>query len=205
MSRRFQLSLRCNLLLLGLFAAGGSAGDGVVRIDTAAPPCPGFSSAEIYHPCDNGTVTDNRTDLVWLADASCLHGLVDWYTALEFVAGLAPPACGLNDNSQPGDWRLPTADEWLAMKRDADGGPGDLDCNPAISNDFGNSCWTSICYDVDLCSFRDVKPGLYWASSPYLSALAGEYAWMVELDEGDIGATHKLLKIGYVWPVRGVR
>ena len=190
-------------VLLILFSAPGFAGGGVVRLQSADVACPGFSAEEIYHPCDNGTVTDNRTKLVWLADANCLHGLVDWYTAMEFVSGLAPPACGLYDNSQPGDWRLPTTDEWRQMTENANGDPGDLDCDPAISNDFDNSCWTAVCYGVDLCSFKFVASGLYWAANPVReTGIPAGIAWVMALDEGQLSSAAKFSKVAYVWPVR---
>ena len=50
-----------------------SAGDGVVALQTAAPTCPD-DSGDRYVDCDNGTVTDNETGLVWLANADCFGG-----------------------------------------------------------------------------------------------------------------------------------
>ena len=38
--------------------------------------------------CGNGTVTDNRTGLVWLADADCLAEAVSWQEAMELADSL---------------------------------------------------------------------------------------------------------------------
>ena len=106
------------------------AGDGVVALQTADPSC-ADDSGDIYVDCGNGTVTDNRTGLVWLKNANCLiavGGDVDWYTAMDFVAGLkdipsssvaALHDCGLSDGSSPGEWRLASVDELERIINDA--------------------------------------------------------------------------------------
>jgi hypothetical protein len=88
-----------------------------------------------YRYIDNGdgTVTDNRTGLIWLKNANCF-GRKDWKTAMQLAAKLADGQCGLSDGSKPGDWRLPTKDEWKAMvdteyKR------------PVLSNAAGTGQW----------------------------------------------------------------
>ena len=64
--------------------------------------------------CGNGTVTDTVTGLIWLKQADCL-GVHDWAAANRAAAGLKDGDCGgLTDKSSPGDWRLPTKDEWSA-------------------------------------------------------------------------------------------
>lgn len=62
----------------------------------------------------NGTITDNLTQLVWLRNANCL-GNIGWQDALDAAAGLAPPQCGLSDESSAGDWRLPNIQELLSL------------------------------------------------------------------------------------------
>jgi hypothetical protein len=83
------------------------------------PPC--FDNQNRYVDCGNGTVTDTVTGLIWLKDASCgeLPGLngsefADYRDANESTALLEDSICGLSDNSQAGDWRLPTREEWEA-------------------------------------------------------------------------------------------
>lgn len=69
---------------------------------------------------NNGTVTDNLTGLIWLKDANCAGGAVNWNTAIDYCAALydgCTPCfgnqgdCGLTDGSSAGDWRLPNVTE----------------------------------------------------------------------------------------------
>jgi len=103
-------------LLCGLLwgASGAWAGDGVVALQTAAASSADPTNTDRCIDCGNGSVADNDTGLVWLADANCLNGAFDWFTAMDFVAGLSDkPAtseaaahdCGLSDGSSPGEWR----------------------------------------------------------------------------------------------------
>ncbi len=54
----------------------------------------------------NGTVTDNLTGLIWLKNANCF-GLRAWNDAVSDCNGLNSGECGLSDDSNAGDWRLP--------------------------------------------------------------------------------------------------
>lgn len=70
--------------------------------------------ASPYYGQYNGTVTDNVSKLILLADANCL-GSLTWSkaknTALSLDGRYANPEnirCGLTDNSLRGSWRLPT-------------------------------------------------------------------------------------------------
>ncbi len=57
----------------------------------------------------DGTVTDTSSGLVGLA-GSCFDQ-VPWEAALAAVGGLGHGQCGLKDNSQVGEWRLPSKEE----------------------------------------------------------------------------------------------
>jgi hypothetical protein len=183
-----------------------------VSLQTADPSCPD-DSGNIYTDCDNGTVTDNRTGKVWLKNANCLSGtsgggLVDWYTAMEFVVGLsdkpstsvaAAHDCGLSDGSSPGDWRLPSAEEWEAMIADA----VTLGCvfgvsgGPSITSDSGATCWQEGAGN----SFTGVVSSFYWSSNSRADDQA--VAWGVGLDGGDVAGVVGKVGGGYVWAVRG--
>ena len=183
------------------------AGDGLVALQTADPSCPD-GSGDIYVNCGNGTVTDNRTGLVWLENADCLGGTEDWFAAMEFVAGLADlPGgsvaaahdCGLSDGSSAGEWRLPSVSEWEAMVGDALGEGGDPDCKatpPTITNDSGGGCWAT-----GPSSFTDVQSVFYWSSSSSVGSQTT--AWVVLMTLGGVTTTTKANVFASVWPVRG--
>lgn len=178
------------------------AGDGVVALQSAAPSCRN-DSADVYVDCGNGTVTDNRTGLVWLKNANCF-GAPDRETALELVAGLADlegdddDDCGLSDGSSPGEWRLPTKSEWQAMTADAVA----LGCiagstgGPSITIDDGTGCWIDV---SELSSFVGVE-FYYWSSTKNVTFWSD--AWSVNLNYGSV---FQGLETGtlHVWPVRG--
>ena len=194
-------------------AVPGWSGDGVVALQTAAPSCPD-DSGDIYVDCGNGTVTDNRTGLVWLKNANCLSsasggGVVSWSVATDFVAGLSDkPAssvaaaedCGLSDNSAAGEWRLPSAEEWEAMIVDAVA----LGCTlfgsegpPSITNDSGTDCWA----EGAGSSFTGVVSSFYWSFSTKVDDPA--IAWGAGLDGCEVAGIVVKVGGGYVWPVRG--
>jgi Protein of unknown function (DUF1566) len=202
-SRRTTASA-CLLCLLVWGVSGARAGDGVVALQTAAASCADPTSTDRYIDCGNGTVTDNTTGLVWLADANCLGGFFDWSTAMEFVAGLsdkpvtsaaAAEDCGLSDGSSPGEWRLPSVEEWEAMVADAVGA-----CSPTITNDAGDDCWDAACVTAGACSFSGVGSSFYWSASTRLDDPT--YAWLMNLLNGVVANDDKSNGY-YVWPVRG--
>ncbi|MBT8461714.1 MAG: DUF1566 domain-containing protein [Gemmatimonadetes bacterium] len=175
----------------------------MVALQTADPSCPD-DSGNVYVDCGNGTVTDNRTGLVWLADADCLGAGVTWEEALAFVSGLsdvdgalcesagftsdAACDCDLSDGSSPGEWRLPSPNEWAVMVSDA------LACVPTLTDDSGTSCQTE-----GTSSFSSVG-AKYVAAMRYPSS--PNAVWGVSLLDGSVTgfANDSTLR---VWPVRG--
>ena len=197
--------LLCVMLLL--VPAAGWGGDGMVALVTCDPSCPD-DSGDRYVDCDNGTVTDNETGLVWLANANCF-GRLTWGQAMAAVAGLADLPddgkacdsltpdecdCGLSDGSSPGEWRLPSIEEWEAMVEQAD----EMLCSPTITNDAGDECWDEYC-NVP-CSFYNVGGSWFWSSSTYFPTPT--YVWLVDLMYGEPTDGPKTGKMS-VWPVRG--
>ena len=201
----WRITVASVFLVLACLSAVVLAGDGVVALQTADPSCPD-DSGNIYVSCGNGTVTDNRTGLVWLADANC-YGQLDWYEAVEIVANLsdipsgsaaATQDCSLSDGSSPGEWRLPSLAEWEAMIDDALGLGGDPDCiatPPTITNDSGTACWVS-----GPTSFTGVQSLDYWSSTTIIGNPMR--AWEMGLDVGSDNNNDKTVPL-YVWPVRG--
>jgi len=160
----------------------------------AAPPC--FHDANRYVDCENGTVTDTVTGLIWLKNAGCL-GSGRYAAANSAAAGLQTGVCGLTDNSSPGDWRLPTKTEWQEMIAQA----VVLGCTganaPSLTNTPGIGC-----YSTGPQPFTGVQSGVYWTSTT--SADFASYAWAVRLFFG-VGyyAWKPSTSTFYVWPVRG--
>ncbi len=208
MKKTYARYLALSALLMQISAAASLAGDGLVALQTADPSCPDNSGA-IYVDCENGTVTDNRTGLVWLANANCWTDL-SWREAMERVAALADIAngsvaanddCGLSDNSSPGEWRLPSVSEWEDMISNALGQGGDPDCTgggsgPAITNDAGTDCW-----QAGGSSFSNVLSGPYWAATTVEST--PNYAWSNFLLTGTVTDLFEKTDRYRVWPVRG--
>ncbi len=168
-----------------------------VKTGTKSPPsCTRNSSANpVFTNNNDGTVTDNRTCLIWLQDASCANlagtdsnGKANWDTAKTAASSLATGTCGLTDSSSAGDWRLPTLQELVSLVH--------YDYyNPAISNATGNAKWTT-----DGEAFSGVQMGYYWSSSIYVNGAS--FAWYMNPNIGNVNSYYKGTAL-YVWPVRG--
>lgn len=138
-----------------------------------------------YFGLGDGTVKDNRSGRVWLADADCL-GSMPWENAKAEVARLEDGMCGLTDGSKPGDWRLPTENEWEAT----------VECSCGeitLTDDRGTGC-----YNSGASSFQDVQASDYWSST---ASHDGEAAIVMSLT---LGLSDRSLPgaILPAWPVR---
>ncbi|EDN65658.1 Protein of unknown function DUF1566 [Beggiatoa sp. PS] len=111
---------------------------------------------------------------------------------MQSAAQLADGQCGLSDGSKPGDWRLPTEEEWKAMI-DKKYVKSDWS-QPAISNAAGIGPWK----EGD--AFSGVQSGYYWTATT--RAFVTTRAWYVYLKSGYVG-TYDKTNTFYVWPVRG--
>jgi hypothetical protein len=133
----------------------------------------------------NGTVTDNRTGLIWLQNANCPNTERDWATALTDVASLNSAGtmngnnCG--DTSHAGshqvDWRLANIKELQSLTDYAHYTPVLPSGHP----------------------FTGMNSGYYWSST----SKSIYWAWYQDFDDGYVDSE---LKEGYtrnVWPVRG--
>lgn len=197
------------IVVVVLSAAAAGGGEGMVALQTADPACPD-ESGNRYVDCGNGTVTDNQSGLVWLANADCI-GRLDWYQAMAAVASLADLQvdgacngltttecdCGLSDGSSPGEWRLATVSEWEAMIADAQA----LGCSRPITNDAGDACWDEACVTARACSFLGLaEDPAYWSAS--LIHQRGD-AWMALLRGGGSVLGWPVTQSAVAWPVRG--
>jgi hypothetical protein len=148
----------------------------------------GLRAIASYRYIDNGdgTVTDNRTGLIWLKKANCF-GRKTWKEAMQLVAKLAHEQCGLSDGSKAGDWRLPTKEEWEAM----------VDTRytkPALSNAAGTGQWN----EGEAFSGVLTDYSWYWSSTKRGTSSA----WGVNLYNGNVRSNDQTLT-DYVWAVRG--
>ncbi|MEK8016265.1 MAG: DUF1566 domain-containing protein, partial [Candidatus Parabeggiatoa sp.] len=159
-------------------------------VTTPIPAKPTAQSSYRYTDNGDGTVTDNRSGLIWLKNANCF-GEQDWATAMRSAANLADGQCGLRDGSRAGMWRLPTKEELKAII--------DKKYNnswgfwASLSNAAGTGPWR------ESDAFSDVKLD-YWSSTPY--APAPDYAWYVNMYNGNVDDVFKTNTYD-VWPVRG--
>lgn len=159
-----------------------------------------------YVNCNNGTVYDTVTNLVWLQDAGCVdlgtNGFDVWVDAQRDVEDLVHGLCNLSDHSQPGDWRLPTTAEWEATVEYARdglfcvgmgaGGP------PSLTDDVGDACFGT----GTGSSFDNVANASYWsANSTEVDPFRAE---VMSLVFGQMFGTSKsdVLETRGIWPVR---
>jgi hypothetical protein len=133
---------------------------------------------------NNGTVTDNVTQLTWLKNANCF-GMSDLTGATLAVNGLKEGDCGpdttsvLSDGSSAGDWRLPTMKELCTLidfsRRD-----------PALPAGH---------------MFSNVPTGYHWSATT--QDYDPEKAWIVHFESGTTGYKDIKNIAGFIWPVRG--
>ena len=179
----------------GTNGTNGSDGKDGADATRADPPC--FDNANRYVDCGNGTVTDTVTGLIWLKNVTCL-GSQNWASGNQAAAALTNGQCSLTDTSSPGDWRLPTRDEWsatiahaLALGCSANG-PGTF---PLLTNDAGDKC-----HSVGPSSFVNVG-FIYWSSTT--AEAIPSNAWFANLVFDELANFASKQGPLLVWPVRG--
>lgn len=149
----------------------GTGQDGAVR---AGVP---FASRR-YTDNRDGTVTDNRTGLVWLKDANAF-GEVPWAEAVTKAREVADGDYGLGDGSKPGDWRLPNVNELQSLvDLDSAHGPAFPDAHPFVNLEAAN----------------------YWSSSSVAASPA--LGWFIAFAVGPPVFDLKINSMR-MWPVRG--
>jgi len=176
-----------------LWLPGCSDSERVLNPPTGAEPCsppepaPG-DDPDRFADCDNGTVTDTDTGLIWLKDANCFD-LLNFAAATNAAADLEDGDCGLTDGSSAREWRLPTKEEWEMIVKTTGCTVG----SPHLPDTEGGGCWS----EDD--PFSEVRPSAYWSSTEGSSS---NYTWIVYLHDAYFITDFKT-DVHYVWPVRG--
>jgi len=184
----------------GTDGTNGTNGIDGTSVTLPAPPC--FDNTNRYVNCGNGTVTDTVTGLIWLQQADCLAD-ANYSAANQAAAALKDGDCGgnLTDKSSPGDWRLPTKDEWSATLARALA----LGCvTPTLTNDAGTGCFAVGAGS----SFAGVALDHYWSSSTNESLPSSAWHGSLSVAPPDDDVVLVRVKVGTfgtlrVWPVRG--
>jgi len=175
--------------------AGVNGTDGVNGTNGTRAAAPCFGPGR-YIDCGNGTVTDSVTGLIWLKQANCLPD-ANYIDANLAAAGLKQGDCGLTDGSSPGDWRLPTPDEWTATLAVA----RSLGCTtaggkaPTLTDTLGVQCLVN-----GITMFEGVRSIAYAGSITYPTHMGRAIYGF--LNTGEVSDFGKANIVG-VWPVRG--
>jgi hypothetical protein len=171
------------------------------------------STPDRFIGCVNGTVLDTRSNLLWLQDAGCSALNLDtvanqWgfaaATGLERVNTLlASGGCGLSDGSAPGDWRLPTVNEFRQIVTTTPFAFGP----PALLNGSGTGQWTEgdVFINVGVTNNPLRKLFVYWTADPAPDSLNWffvNFAYDVpeNWSESQFAGT-----LNSLWPVRALR
>lgn len=127
----------------------------------------------------DGTITDNLTKLIWLADTECIDR-EKWFDAVAETNALADGTCDLTDGSAAGDWRMPNMIELMSLTH-----MGVVDF-PAWVKSFG---------------FKNLRAFGYWSSSTTPISTSSVYGYQFVQRFGG-----SFLKSGtyQTWPVRGL-
>ena len=149
--------------------------------------CTGCTCGDRFFNNNDGTITDCRTNLIWLKNSYC-YGSQHWGTVIAFAAGLNSGECGLTDESVEGDWHL-------ASKEELQG----------IGTDPQTTWWR---FYASYYEITWTEPGLpfvdilhsYWSST--INGDFPDYAWFVGIAIGYTDYNPKYLDGALVWPVR---
>jgi len=138
-------------------------------------------------------VTDNLTGLIWLENANCAGGIMNWDSALTFANTLADGSsshgggdCGLSDLSAAGDWRLPNFFEAATLLHHGY-------TNPGLPNTIGLGQW------IEGDPFTGVQTA-YWAST--YNPQNYQFAVRLVLHAPHMSSAPKTNEYA-AWPMRG--
>lgn len=147
-------------------------------------PVPRFSDN------NDGTITDNLTGLVWLKSIACDGNTSDFPEAVDFVASLQDGDCGLNDGSEPGDWRIPNIKEIQSLFRY--GAPAII-----LPDTRGTSGWSNADPFVLSKEMSFFDEHLFRTST-----ITDNNFYVVSLKDGRVEIAHSDSDMFANWPVR---
>lgn len=124
----------------------GTGQDGELQVGVPSPQ-------QRFTDNQDGTITDNLTELIWLKNANAF-GLRTWDQALALCNSLANGEAGLKDSSKPGDWHLPNIREIESLVDYNNVGP----CLPIVDPKQPGY------------PFEGVRPSSYWTSTSVAGA-----------------------------------
>jgi len=105
--------------------------------------CEGTLNGTRWCDQEDGTVKDMTTGLVWLKNASC-YIEKGWARSMLQTSilkdGLEGNDCGLSDESEVGDWRLPTDNELVGLNRGTE--PVSSSVMRAFTGSISDFIWT---------------------------------------------------------------
>lgn len=78
----------------------------------AVKPAANPVSKSLFKDLGDGTFQHTKTGLIWMADPRAVPVPKTRAAAEKLVASIKSGQYGLKDQSQPGDWRLPTTTDW---------------------------------------------------------------------------------------------
>ncbi len=156
-------------------------------LDNPDPPC--FDNSKRFVNCGNGTVTDTVTGIIWLENANCFSPMT-YSAANDSASALTDGQCNLTDGSRPGDWYLPTWEDWNVMTVPYN----TCGANPHLVGNGTNGG----CHHEDPWAL-EVQSARYWSST----TIEDETGKAVRVDV-EFGLGEPDLKTGeYIpWPVR---
>jgi hypothetical protein len=146
-----------------------------------------------YMDNGNGTVTDKRTNLIWLKNGSTC-GTKNWEEAVAYCSSLASGMAGLTDGSSAGQWRLPSVEELEGIGTD-----------PPTTYCLDGSCnYPSVSWTFPGAPFTGLQDS-YWSGTSTADTIGGVWgeAWgMSSLSYGKVENFSKDSELN-VWAVRG--
>jgi hypothetical protein len=149
----------------------------------------------------NGTITDTKTNLMWLKDANLSmtssydsDGKMTWYNAMDWANNLL--FAGYDD------WRLPTT----RVPDNTCWGDNSLDSGYCSGSELGNLYHNENINPWVQTPFNNIQDGTYWSSTEYSSSFAYHLSFGTggSVYGGGWQTTRPKINSAYAWAVRDI-